>query len=180
MSALLGRPEAAVGNLTAFLVSGQVHRSTMYAEGDRPCIESPLAAANSLQELLLTSWGHRIRVFPGLPATWPDAVFAGMLAEGGFEVTARRSNGSTVFVQVKSLRVGTSPPVVCDTDMTTEQQPASPPAGVIFFPNGTLILSPMAEGQVVVVAAKGATAADLLVAPLPGDRDEYNYWGSPK
>ena len=68
----------------------------MYSEGGNPCIESPLAAANTLQELLLDSWGSRIRVFAGLPKSYPDATFASLLAEGGIEITAQRSAGQTV------------------------------------------------------------------------------------
>lgn len=180
MSALLGRPEAAVGNLTGFLLSGKVHDSTMYAEGDNPCIESPLAAANSLQELLLTSWGGRLRLFPGLPASYPEAVFDGMLAEGGFEVSGRRSAGASVFFQVRSLRPGTSAPLICDTDMVSGKQPESATPGVLFHPNGTIVLPPLAQGEVAVVQVKGATSTDLTISPLPGLEAEFNVWGSPK
>ena len=70
MSALMGRTEAAVGNLTAFVTSDECHDSTMYSEGSNPVMESPLAAAASTTELLLTSWGGVIRVFPGVPPSW--------------------------------------------------------------------------------------------------------------
>ena len=63
-----GRENAAAGNISQFVLkSGKVHKSTMYSEGHSPCIESPLAAANSLQELLLQSWGGILRVFPSVP-----------------------------------------------------------------------------------------------------------------
>merc|ERR1712113_879681 len=78
----------------------------MYAEGRNPIIESPLAAAATMMELLLTSWGglnHSvIRIFPALPP-WPDAVFHKFLTEGGFQISAMRKNGTTQFVQVTSL-----------------------------------------------------------------------------
>jgi alpha-L-fucosidase 2 len=105
ISALMGDSEArraaAVGNITAFLASGLVHASTMYDEsGGMPCIESPLAAATSTQEVLLQSWGGRVRVFPAVPAAWPDVVIGNMSAEGGLLVSAVRTNGTTRWVAV--------------------------------------------------------------------------------
>jgi hypothetical protein len=55
MSMLVGELESAVGFLTSFISSSLVHASTMYSEGGNPCIESPLAAASSLQDFLLVS-----------------------------------------------------------------------------------------------------------------------------
>ena len=72
----------------------------MYSEGHSPCIESPLAAANSLQELLLQSWGGVIRVFPSVPEAWPSASFDKLWAEGGIVVSAKRERGATQFVQL--------------------------------------------------------------------------------
>jgi hypothetical protein len=66
----------------------QTRMGLRYSEGGNPCIESPLAAANSLQEMLLSSWGGRTHVFPGVPDGWQDAAFSSLLAEGAFEVSA--------------------------------------------------------------------------------------------
>ena len=69
-----------------------------------PVIESSLAVANSLQTMLLQSWGDTIRVFPAMPTEpWPDAVFHDLRAEGAFLVSARRAHGQTQWVRVKSL-----------------------------------------------------------------------------
>jgi hypothetical protein len=45
-----------------------------------------------------------IRVFPGVPDSWPDVVFHKLLAEGAFEVSARRKDRKTVFVQVHDAK----------------------------------------------------------------------------
>jgi len=76
--------------------------------GSRPkgdlCIEASLCVANSLQTMLLQSWGDTIRVFPAMPTgVWPDAVFHNLLAEGAFLVSARRADGKTQWVRIKSL-----------------------------------------------------------------------------
>lgn len=178
MSHLLGRTDDAISYLRAFITSGKVHQSTMYSEGGSPCIESPLAAANALQEVLLDTWGGRQRIFNGLSATlWPDAVFHRLLAEGGFEVSARRRNGTTVFVQVRAL--GHQTTFVADTDMTRgtlQVQPAT--VHMTTHPNGTFVLTQLPRGTVAIVSVIGTPNSDLTVAALPGNSAEFNYWGT--
>jgi alpha-L-fucosidase 2 len=106
MSSWLGRRDAAVSFLNQFL-DRFVKPNTMYLEAG-PVIETPLAAAAAIHELLLQSWsmdplGTHLRVFPGVPDSWPDATFHKLLAEGAFEVSAVRRGGKTEWIQVKSL-----------------------------------------------------------------------------
>lgn len=77
---------------------------------ESPCIESTLAAANIVQDMLLQSWSDPaknepgpIRVFPAVPAAWQDVEFRDLRAEGAFLVSAKRSGGRTVWVRIKSL-----------------------------------------------------------------------------
>ena len=76
--------------------------NTMYIEGS-PVIECALFAAKALQDMLLQSWGDRIRVFPAMPAEWKEAAFHDLRAEGAFLVSAARCNGKTRWVRIKSL-----------------------------------------------------------------------------
>ncbi len=76
--------------------------NTMYIEGS-PVIECSLFAAKALQDMLLQSWGDRIRIFPALPSGWKDAVFHDLRAEGAFLVSAERRNGKTEWIRIKSL-----------------------------------------------------------------------------
>jgi hypothetical protein len=76
--------------------------NTMYIEGS-PVIECSLFAAKSLQDMLLQSWGDRIRIFPAIPAEWKEASFHDLRAEGAFLVSAERRNGKTDWVRIKSL-----------------------------------------------------------------------------
>ncbi|MDR1485830.1 MAG: hypothetical protein LBT09_13540, partial [Planctomycetaceae bacterium] len=76
--------------------------NTQYIEGS-PVIECSLVAAESLQEMLIQSWGGVIRIFPAVPAEWKDAAFQDLRAEGAFLVTAVRKDGKTSWVKVKSL-----------------------------------------------------------------------------
>ena len=52
--------------------------------------------------MLLQSWGNKIRVFTAVPVSWENISFDGLLAAGGFEVSAVRKEGKTQFVQIKS------------------------------------------------------------------------------
>src|SRR6185369_9799691 len=84
-----------------------VKANTMYLEAG-PVIETPLAGAASVHEILLQSWtmepfDTHIRVFPAVPESWPDVSFDKLRAEGAFEVSAVRRGGKTKFVQIKSL-----------------------------------------------------------------------------
>ena len=76
--------------------------NTMYVEGS-PVIECSLFAAKALQDMLLQSWGDRIRIFPAIPADWKNVVFHDLRAEGAFLISAERFNGKTLWVRIKSL-----------------------------------------------------------------------------
>jgi alpha-L-fucosidase 2 len=74
----------------------------LYTESG-PCFETPLSAAQSLQDMLLQSWGNQIRLFPAVPSIWKDLTIYNWLAEGAFEVSAETKNGSVDFITIKSL-----------------------------------------------------------------------------
>jgi hypothetical protein len=78
--------------------------STMYAEAKvAPVIESPLCVANTVNDMLLQSWGGVIRVFPAVPSSWPDVTIHNGRTQGAFLVSARRTGGVTRFVRILSL-----------------------------------------------------------------------------
>lgn len=79
-----------------------VNPNTMYLESG-PVIETPLAAATSIQELFIQSWGNKIRIFPAIPDSWKDVSFENLRTEGAFLITAVRKDGETKWVSIKSL-----------------------------------------------------------------------------
>lgn len=101
ISAAGGRGDEALGFLKTFLKTAPLP-NTLYREGF-PVIETPLAFARSLQELMMTSYGTIINIFPGVPSTWPEVSFADFRAEGAFLVSAKRQAGRTSYVEIKSL-----------------------------------------------------------------------------
>jgi alpha-L-fucosidase len=76
--------------------------NTMYIEGS-PVIECSLFAAKALQDMLLQSWGDRIRIFPAIPSAWKEVKFNDLRTEGAFLVSAVRHNGFTCWIKIKSL-----------------------------------------------------------------------------
>lgn len=176
MSVLVGRLEEAIGNLTALMHSSEIHSSTMYEEGKNPVIESPLAAASVVTELLLTSWGGRVRVFPGVPESWPDAVFRDLLAEGGIEVSAVRRGGETQFVQVRSV-AGEAFVLQLPKDLEQQDVEVTPADAPVKRREDGSLQFMLAKGQAAVVTRKGAQP-DLAVKPLPGSPNAFNYWGT--
>jgi hypothetical protein len=101
ISALLGEGDEAARYLNR-LLDTKTPPNTLYVEAG-PCIETPLSAAASLNDMLLSSWGGRIRLFPGLPKSWKETAFHDLRTEGAFLVSALRRNGRTEWVRVKSL-----------------------------------------------------------------------------
>lgn len=101
MAAAGGRGDEALGYLKTFLRTAPLP-NTLYREGS-PVIETPLAFARSLQELMMTSYGSIINIFPGVPSAWPEVSFADLRAEGAFLVSAKRHAGNTAYVKIKSL-----------------------------------------------------------------------------
>ena len=103
MHALLGDGDAALARLNAFLDAPRyMEPNTFYAEAG-PVIETPLAAAATIQDLFLQDWGGALRVFPAVPGAWRDAAFDRFRADGAFLVSAVRRDGRTAWVRVESL-----------------------------------------------------------------------------
>lgn len=101
MYAMLGDDEQAYHYLDYFIQHDRVSPTTMYAEGN-PVIESPLSFATCIHDMLLQSWGGKIRVFPGTPKKWADVAFHHLRTQGAFLVTAKKKGGATEFVTVES------------------------------------------------------------------------------
>ena len=53
-------------------------------------------------DLLLQSWGGKIRVFPAVPSAWTEAGFRDLRAMDGFLVSAFREKGLTAWVAITS------------------------------------------------------------------------------
>lgn len=113
MYACLGDAEKAYHYLNFLIQFEYVTPTTMYAEGN-PVIETPLSFATSIHDMLLQSWGGKIRVFRGTPKKWANVAFYHLRTRGAFLVSAKKKSGVTQFVMLESL-VGS--PCVVETDI---------------------------------------------------------------
>lgn len=94
--------EKALEHMNLALASPNFFPNTFHAEGRNPCSETYGGLCRMLQDMLIQSWGGKIRIFPAVPNDWGDVVFHNLRAEGGFEVSAKRQNGKHVWVRVKN------------------------------------------------------------------------------
>lgn len=103
ISAALTNGNLALEYLNRIRVDPRLTSTTMQNEGGNPVMESPLATAQCIHDMLIQSWNSTIRVFPAMPDAWQDACFSDLRAEGAFLVSAARKDGRTQWIRIKSL-----------------------------------------------------------------------------
>lgn len=69
-------------------------------------MEAECGFTAAVNEMLLQSWGGRVRVFPSVPDEWGDVSFRNLRAEGGFLVSAERRHGQIISATIESERGG--------------------------------------------------------------------------
>jgi len=112
MQALLANGKKAADYLDIFMNMqvlypnnpADIHCTTMYTETGRiqPVTETPFSLCDSMQLMLLQSWGDTIRIFPAVPDSWANLSFEGLLAKGAFSINASRRQSKTEFVTITS------------------------------------------------------------------------------
>ena len=122
-----GKPEMAAYMLRLYLDSF-VYPNGFHVNGDwrgrgvtryhyHPyTMEAECAAVSALTEMLLQSWGGKIRLFPALPVSWRDASFTTLRSEGGVLVSAERRNRRVVSAELVSETGRLVTVVGCDTE----------------------------------------------------------------
>lgn len=169
--ASMGKAEEAVQCLNDFM-NHYLKPNTMYMESG-PVIETPLSAAASIHDLLLQSWGGKLKVFPAVPAGWPDVTFHDMRAEGGFLVSAVKRAGVTRFVLVRSeagepcrIHTDIAGPIACT---------GSRPFTLSRHDDGSMSID-LRKGEYAVLYPEGSEP-DLTIAPVPANPDAIRSFG---
>jgi hypothetical protein len=165
-----GNGEKALEHLNLALASPNFYPNTFHAEGRNPCSETYGGLCRMLLDMLIQSWGDKIRIFPAVADEWPDAIFHNLRAEGGFEVSAKRENGKTVWERIRN-NAGES----CIIEPGFENT---------FFVKGAK-LKKLEEGIYKLDILKGEEAflmaeeewGNGVVAPVKAASDEFNYYG---
>jgi alpha-L-fucosidase 2 len=100
MYATLGEGDSAIASLDQ--LKPLVRANTMYYEGGGQVVETPLSGVESINYLLLQSWGGVLRIFPAVPTRWKDVTFQNLRTEGAFLVSAEMKNGVIGDVSIRS------------------------------------------------------------------------------
>ncbi|WP_179136220.1 glycoside hydrolase family 95-like protein [Paenibacillus sp. 32352] len=175
IAAAIGEGDEALQYIQTFM--HLIKPNTMYREAG-PVMESPLACAESIHDLLLQSWGDKIRVFPALPSAWKDVSFHDLRAEGAFLLSAQRKEGRTAFIRVKSLA---GEPCRLQTDWldTSAIRVMGDREVPVRLPGGGLIELDLNQGEEVVLY-EGERTDSFVIAPVPAVRSLCNYFGANK
>ncbi|MGA2541733.1 MAG: glycoside hydrolase family 95-like protein [Verrucomicrobiota bacterium] len=167
ISAVLGRGDEAAAWLNK-LLDEKILPNTLYTEAG-PCIETPLSGAASLHDMLLSSWGGKIRVFPAVPAAWHDVTFHNLRAEGAFLVSAVRKEDKLQFIRIQSLA---GEPCRVVTDMP---HPSAP--GFQLKPLGDRDYElDLKKGQTAILTPGGAAVAGAIT-PVSPQKARENFYG---
>ncbi|MDF7806351.1 hypothetical protein P4E94_02805 [Pontiellaceae bacterium B12219] len=175
MYAWLGDSDQAYHYLDFLIQHNRVSPTTMYAEGN-PVIESPLSFATCIHDMLLQSWGGKIRVFPAAPKLWGDVAFKDFRTQGAFLVSAKKSDGVTQFVEVKSLM---GSPCFVQTDIPKPKiyingKPARKSEVRV---DGSMYQIALKKGGTVLFSAMALEDTDLSIQPIPVSEADRNLFG---
>ncbi|MHC4200995.1 MAG: glycosyl hydrolase family 95 catalytic domain-containing protein, partial [Planctomycetota bacterium] len=175
MQSSMGNGDGALLHMERALATRHLAPNTMHYEGRYfPCSETHGGMCQMVHDMLIQSWGDRIRVFPGVPGSWKDAVFHNLRAEGAFLVSAVRREGRTAWVRLQSLA---GEPCVVQADFGGETPKVLAKRGV-----GLGRVSPgvwsldLKKGESVVLHT-GKEMPELEIAPLPMPEKEMNRYG---
>jgi alpha-L-fucosidase 2 len=171
MEASMGRGNKALEYLDS--LSAYLQPNTMYCEAG-PVIETPLSAAESIHNMILQSWGGKIRVFPAVPDRWQDITFSDLRTEGAFLVSASRKNGHTEFVKIKSLA---GEPCVVKVDFTNEPAFKGSTTNNFKKINENLYQIDLKKDEEIVISAKNYKG-DFTISPIETDAKKHNLFGS--
>jgi len=190
ISASMRNGDAAEKYLDGLMNFNGVHPNTMYTEGS-PVIETPLSGAQSVHDMLVQSWGDKIRIFPAVPADWADVSIHKMRTQGAFLVSAARQGGVTRFIQIISLagapcRIWTDIPNPAVLSQVSPGQPYATGGVMQTAAAGkTISIKPLGEGVYDLGLAKGqcaviypaGTSPALVIEPVAAQPGQSNFWG---
>ncbi len=137
-----------------------------------PCIETSLSYNTCVQDMLLQSWGNKIRVFPALPDEWKNVAFHDFRTEGAFLISARRENGKTTFVRIHSLKG--EPCIICPAMDETPRLHGINGNKMEELEKGCYRIE-LSQGEEVILYS-GESEPEFLIEPLPVEPKKINHF----
>ncbi len=175
MFSRLNRPDEAYPHLR-YLVLTVFQPNATYREGGGPVSETAYASAGWTQELLLQQQGEAIALFPGFPASLPEAVFYDLAAEGAFRISAVREGGSTAWAHVRSL--AGEPCVIRGNFSGAPGITGSEGVALETMGPNTWRITGLDAGEWALLYRGNTPPTDPTISPVSGPTAEYNYFGS--
>ncbi|WP_222536440.1 glycosyl hydrolase family 95 catalytic domain-containing protein [Pedobacter polysacchareus] len=178
INAMMGKGDRAYDLLNQ-LFDQYLQPNTLYQESG-PVIETPLSAATSIQELLIQSWGNKIRIFPAIPEIWRDVSFDQLRTEGGFLVSACRVNGNTQFIKVFSTKGDNC---ILETDLKVSLVSSDKRKEIafsVFQNNGKMNISFSTLPGETISLSEGNDQHQFKVLPVTANIKENWSWGLKK
>ena len=140
-----------------------------------PCIETSLSYNTCVQDMLLQSWGNKIRVFPAMPDSWKDVSFHNLRTEGAFLLSASRKEGVTSFVRIKSLA---GEPCIIQPSIQGKPEIWNPDGRELEEVSEGCYKIPLKKGEEVILYP-GDLKPGLTIDPVPMDPNHLNHFGIP-
>jgi hypothetical protein len=153
--------------------------NTHYVEsgGRNPVIETPLSGASALMDLLLQSWGGKIRVFPAMPGDWKSSAFYQLRAMDGFLVSANCKDGHTEWIHLTSEAGEPCVIRVPDWKGPLQVTGSRPHTATESAPGEWKV--DLKKGENVLIHPAG-TKVIPVIAPLPLEAEAMNLYGVKK
>lgn len=167
--AAFGEGDKALEKLNHIFAMRSLTPNTLYKESG-PVIETPLSAAQCVHDLLLQSWGGKIRIFPALPVSWQDVSFENLRTEGAFLVSAVRKGGKTMSIRIESLA---GEPCCIRTDMECPVVRAGM-GRLLCVSSGEEYQVDLKKGEYVILTPQGA---DDVLVPEEVEGEGQNFFG---
>jgi alpha-L-fucosidase 2 len=179
METLFGNPEEALSYLRFFIDGNVVDNcaltpNTMYREGSNLAIESPLAAAQSVLDMVIQSHGGVVKVFPAVSSIWADASVEGLRAQGAFVLDASRRDGRTEWIRIRSEA---GEPLAVQHGIEGKIEVRSEYGRPIPHQGAGTITIPLRRGETAVITRKGARPS-LRSRDVPANATDPA-WGLP-
>lgn len=169
MCAALGRGDEAIAWLNRYV---EITPNAMQKCAGNPISEGVFSAAQSLQDMLFTSWGGKIRLFPGTPTSWKNVIIHNVRTEGAFLISAERKNGVTQWVRIKSLA---GEPCLINPSLTGNVRVAGKGVKLRALGDGVYELDLAKDDEALLHTSAKIPA--LVVKPVAADPHNYNSWG---
>lgn len=138
-------------------------------------LEGGFGAANALLEMLLQSYGKVIRLFPGTPECWQDAVFHNLRVEGAYLVSAVRKEGKCIWARIFAEKDGI---VTVKGDFGTDKiKILDSDKRLLRIEDGREIPFILKQGEEVFLISGDIDPFNIKIEPVKGKEWEYHFFG---